>query len=54
MSKRRKISFKATKIISKPMTVSFHTKDGKQVEFKARKNMPKSVRVEFYVKRKKK
>lgn len=52
--RRQKVSFRATKIVSKPVKVEFRTKTGKAVSFKAKKNVPKIVRVEFYTKRKKK
>jgi len=52
--RRKRVSFTATKIISKPVKVKFHTKDGKAVSFKTQKNIPKSVKVEFLAKRTKK
>ena len=56
MTKERKqrVFFKATKVVSKPVAISFSTTSGKVVEFKAQKDVPKTVRVEFYAKRKKK
>jgi len=53
-ARREKVNFKATKIVSKPTKVSFHTKDGREVSFKAHKDIPMSVKVEFFAKRKKK
>ena len=53
-ARRQRVSFKATKIVSKPTKVTFRTKDGREVNFKAKKYVPKSVRVEFLTKRKKK
>ena len=50
-ARKKRISFKATKIISKPTTITFHTKDGKEVSFKAHKDVPKVVRVEFLAKK---
>ena len=52
-SPRKRVTFTATKIVSKPTTVSFHTKDGKAVSFKAKKDVPKSVRVNFLAKKNK-
>lgn len=49
--RRQKITFRATKIVSKPARVDFYTKNGQHVEFKAKENVPKSVRVEFFAKR---
>lgn len=51
---KQKISFKATKIVSKSAKVNFYTRDGRHVYFRAHKNMPESVRLEFYAKRKNK
>ncbi len=48
------ISFKATKIVSKPIKVDFFTERGERVEFKAHRDVPKSVKVEFFAKRGKK
>ena len=54
MNKRRtRVTFKSTKIISKPAKVSFTTSRGKAVEFKAKKDIPKTVRVSFLTKKKK-
>lgn len=50
-TRRQAISFKATKIVSKPTKISFQTKDGREVNFKAHKDVPKVVRVEFLAKR---
>lgn len=52
--RRERITFKATKIVSKPAKVTFQTKKGETVEFKAQKFVPKKVKVEFLVKRKNK
>jgi hypothetical protein len=49
--RRQRVSFTATKIISKPAVVSFRTKDGRQVTFKGHKDVPTSVRVGFFKKR---
>jgi len=52
MSKREKVSFKATEKISKPVIVKFNTKEG-PVSFKATKKISKPVIVKFYAKKKK-
>lgn len=49
--RRERITFKATKIVSKPVKVGFYTESGQKVEFKAHKNMPKSVKIDFLAKR---
>ena len=54
MARRRKVSFKATKIVKSPTKVKFKTKEGKNVSFKATKLQRKRVEVSFYAKRKKK
>jgi len=51
---REKVSFTATKKVSKKGKISFTTKEGEEVSFKATKKVPKKVKVEFYAKRKKK
>ena len=53
MSKHRrdKISFIAEKKISKPVKVSFYTKDGEKVSFKGHQEVKKPVRIEFYAKK---
>lgn len=55
MAKERRIrvTFKATKIVSKPAKVSFLTSRGKVVEFIAKKDLPKTVRVTFLTRKKK-
>lgn len=55
MTKERKIrvTFKATKIVSKPTKVSFHTSSGRPVEFKAKKDIPQTIKVSFLAKKKK-
>jgi hypothetical protein len=45
---RQRVSFTATKMVSKPVKVSFNTRTGKRVSFTATKKVPKSVRVTFY------
>lgn len=52
-SRRRKITFWATKKASKPVTVRFITSDGELVRFKASKKVSKPTRVSFYVKKRK-
>lgn len=51
--RRVRVTFKATKIVSKPAKVSFRTSRGKAVEFKAKKDLPKTIRVTFLTKKKK-
>jgi len=51
---RRKVSFRATKKIKKPVRVSFWTKKGKKVSFRATKKIKKPVRVSFWTKKRKK
>ena len=55
MAKERKerISFTATKVVSKPAVIRFHTKNGEIVTFKGHKDVPKDIRVTFLSKRKK-
>ncbi len=45
--RRQRVSFSATKIVSKPTVISFKTKDGKEVTFKGLKDVPTPVRVSF-------
>ncbi len=52
-SRREKISFKATKKVSKPVNVAFSTKSGKKVSFKATKKVSVPVKVSFYRKKSK-
>jgi len=49
--RRQRVTFTATKIISKPAVINFQTKDGKQVTFKGHKDVPASVRVSFLKKK---
>lgn len=51
--RRKKVSFKVTKMVPKTVIIEFYTKKGQEVSFKATKTAPKTVGVEFYVKRKK-
>jgi hypothetical protein len=53
-TRRKKVTFTATKKIPKKVNVSFSTKNGEKVSFRATKKVPKKVKVEFYAKRKKK
>ena len=53
-TRRKKVSFTATKKVPKKVRVSFTTRRGKKVSFRATKKVPKKVKVEFYAKRKKK
>jgi len=52
-SRRKKVSFTATKKVPKKVKVKFTTSDGEKVSFKATKKVPKKVKVEFLAKRKK-
>ena len=51
-NRRKQVSFKATKKVSKPVVVKFNTKSG-PVSFKATKKVSKPVVVKFYAKKKK-
>lgn len=51
-SKEVKVSFRATKKVSKPVIVKFNTKSG-PVSFRAKKKVSKPVIVKFYAKKKK-
>jgi len=53
-TRRKKVSFTATKKVPKRVPVSFTTRRGKRVSFRATKKVPKKVSVEFYAKNKKK
>jgi len=53
-TRRRKISFMATKRVPKKIRVSFTTRKGKKVSFIATKRVPKRKRVKFYAKKKRK
>ena len=53
-TRRKKVSFTATKKAPKKVRVSFSTSSGKKISFKATKKAPKKVKVEFYATRKKK
>ena len=53
-TRRRKISFIATRRVPKKVRVSFNTRKGKKVSFMATKRVPKRKRVEFYAKKKRK
>ena len=53
-TRRRKISFMATKRVPKKVRVSFTTRKGKKVSFIATKRVPKRTRVAFYAKKKRK
>ncbi len=47
MMAKRRVSFKATKKVSKPVVVKFKTSTGKTVSFKAVRKLSKPVRVTF-------
>jgi hypothetical protein len=51
MKGRKKVSFWATKRITKPVKVSFKTWEGKRVSFWATKRITKPVKVTFYLKK---
>lgn len=53
-TRRKKVTFTATKKVPKKVNVSFSTRSGEKVSFRATKKVPKRVKVEFYAKRKKK
>jgi hypothetical protein len=53
-SRRKRVTFIATKVVSRPATIKFYTRSGKEVKFKGHKHVPKSVRVEFFARKKKK
>jgi len=53
-TRRKKVSFTATKKVPKRVPVSFTTRRGKRVSFRATKKVPKKVRVKFYARREKK
>jgi len=52
--RREKVTFKATKKVTKPVRVKFYTGKGERVSFTARKEVKKPVKVEFYARKKKK
>lgn len=51
--RRERVSFTATKKVSKPVRVSFSTKSGGKISFKATKKVSVPVKVNFYRKKKK-
>jgi len=52
-TRRKKVSFTATKKVPKKVRVSFFKSSGEKVCFRATKKVPKKVKVEFYAKKKK-
>ena len=48
MARRRKISFWATKTVTKPVRVRFVNQYGELVSFRARKKKKKPIRISFY------
>jgi len=46
-SRRERITFKATKVVSKAVEVEFRNSNGQLVHFKAHADVPKVVRVNF-------
>jgi len=52
--RRRKVSFRAIKYVSKPVRVRFYTHSGKEVSFRARRKVKTPVKVEFYTRSKSK
>jgi len=53
MVKRKRVTFRATKIVKKPVIVRFRRSDGSVVKFKATKAVRKPVKVSFLTRRKK-
>jgi len=53
MARRQRVTFRATKKVTKPVKVSFTTRAGQRVTFKARKAVTKPVTVSFLARRKK-
>ena len=53
-TRRKKVSFTATKKVPKRVRVEFTTRKGEKVSFRAKKKVPKKVKVEFYARRRKK
>lgn len=51
MARRQRVTFKAHKKVTKPVSVSFKTKAGQKVSFKAKKTVTKPVTVSFLKKR---
>ena len=51
-AKKEKVTFRATKRVSKPVKVSFTAKSGVKVSFKATKKVSVPVKVSFYRKKK--
>ena len=54
MPRRKRVTFKANKQVTKPIKVSFSTKAGQKVTFKAKTSVTRRVKVSFLAKRKKK
>jgi hypothetical protein len=52
MANKKRVSFRATKIVKKPVLVRFRRSDGSIAKFKATKAVRKPVRVSFLVRRK--
>lgn len=50
---KNKVSFTATKLVKKPIVVSFETKSGEIIKFKAVKAVETQVPVKFSTKKKK-
>ena len=50
--RRKRVTFRATRVTSKPVRVSFRTSSGKRISFVATKKVPKKVKVSFYAKKK--
>ena len=51
--RKKRVSFWATRKVSKPVRVSFETRDGDVVSFRAVRKVSRPVGVSFYAKRKK-
>jgi len=54
IKRKKKVSFWATKVVKKPVKVTFHTYDGKRISFWATKAVEKRKKVTFYSKKKRK
>jgi len=53
MAQRKRVSFRATRIVKKPVVVKFRRSDGSIARFKATKAVRKPVKVSFLARRKK-
>lgn len=53
-TRRKRVTFTATKKVPKKVNVAFRTRKGEKVSFRATKKVPKKVKIDFLAKRKKK